>query len=191
MKICSSPEWAEYVENELLPWALSTHNLGDDVLEVGPGPGRTTDVLRQRVARLTAVEIDPQLAAALAARLADTNVEVVCADATALPFEDERFSSAVMFTMLHHVPSTELQNRLFADVRRALRPGALFAGSDSTETTARWLLHESDIYVPVDPSSLASRLDAAGFVDIVVEQATDRFRFLARRPQCASRESPY
>jgi len=34
----------------------------DDVSEIGPGPGFTTDVLRQRVAHLTAVEIDDVLA---------------------------------------------------------------------------------------------------------------------------------
>src|ERR1700678_2324893 len=63
LRICSSAEWAEYVERDLLPWALGDRNLGDDVLEVGPGPGLTTDVLRQRVTKLTAVEVDPQLAA--------------------------------------------------------------------------------------------------------------------------------
>ncbi|HTB09602.1 MAG TPA: class I SAM-dependent methyltransferase [Acidimicrobiales bacterium] len=181
MKICSSPEWAEYVENELLPWALGKQDLGDDVLEIGPGPGLTTDVLRRRVAHLTAVEIDPQLAASLATRLEGTNVEVVCADATSLPFEESRFSSVVMFTMLHHVPSPELQNQVFAQARRVLRPGGLFAGTDSVETTARWMLHEGDTYVPVDPSALAPRLDSAGFMEIVVEEVADRFRFLARR----------
>jgi len=181
MKICSSPEWAEYVENELLPWALGKQDLGDDVLEIGPGPGLTTDVLRRRVAHLTAAEIDPQLAASLATRLEGTNVEVVCADATSLPFEESRFSSVVMFTMLHHVPSPELQNQVFAQARRVLRPGGLFAGTDSVETTARWMLHEGDTYVPVDPSALAPRLDSAGFVEIVVEEVADRFRFLARR----------
>ena len=58
LRICASPEWAAYVESELLPWALGDAELGDEVLEVGPGPGLTTDVLRQRVPRLTAVEID-------------------------------------------------------------------------------------------------------------------------------------
>jgi SAM-dependent methyltransferase len=182
MRICSSAEWAEFVENELLPWALDDRELGNDVLEVGPGPGLTTDVLRKRVTKLTAVEVDPELATSLAERLADTNVEVVCADGTELPFEQGRFSSAAMFTMLHHVPSSELQNRLFAEVRRVLRPGGLFAGTDSAETTARWLLHDGDVYVPVDPAALAPRLSDAGFVDIIVEENADRFRFLARCP---------
>jgi SAM-dependent methyltransferase len=180
MRICSSAEWAEYVENDLLPWALGDRDLGDDVLEVGPGPGLTTDVLRQRVSKLTAVEVDPQLAASLGERLENSNVEVVCADATDLPFDEGRFSAAAMFTMLHHVPSPKLQNQLFSEVRRVLRSGGLFTGTDSVETTGRWLLHEGDVYVPVDPTSLAPRLSEAGFVDVVVEEFGDRFRFQAR-----------
>jgi SAM-dependent methyltransferase len=96
-----------------------------------------------------------------------------------------------MFTALHHVASPELQNRLFHQVHRVLRPDGLFVGTDSAETTARWLLHEGDTYVPVDPSALAPRLHNAGFVEIVVEEVTDRFRFLARRARLASRVSPY
>jgi SAM-dependent methyltransferase len=181
LRICSSAEWAQYVEHDLLPWALGDRKLGDDVLEVGPGPGLTTDVLRHRVTKLTAVEVDPELAAALDKRLAGSNVEVVCADATALPFNEGRFSAAAMFTMLHHVPSTDLQNQLFAEVRRVLQPGGLFTGTDSIETSGRWLLHEGDLYVPVDPTSLAPRLSEAGFVEVVVEEFGDRFRFQARR----------
>jgi ubiquinone/menaquinone biosynthesis C-methylase UbiE len=49
-----------------------------------------------------------------------------------MPFDDESFSGAACFTMLHHVPSPEAQDRLFAEVGRVLRPGAPFAGTDST-----------------------------------------------------------
>jgi hypothetical protein len=35
-----------------------TYILGSDVLEVGPGPGGSTDLLHARVARLTCVEAD-------------------------------------------------------------------------------------------------------------------------------------
>ena len=48
-----------------MPWALGKRDLGDDVLEVGPGPGQTTEVLRHIVPRLTAVEVDESLAEAL------------------------------------------------------------------------------------------------------------------------------
>jgi hypothetical protein len=48
LKFCSSPEWARLVEDELPPRVLDGRELGDDLLEVGPGPGLTTDVLRRR-----------------------------------------------------------------------------------------------------------------------------------------------
>ena len=125
LQLCASDEWRDVLRDLILPYALADARLGDDVLEVGPGPGMTTDLLRVEVPRLTVVELDEQLAAALAVRLAGTNVEVVRADATAMPFDDGRFTGAVSFTMLHHVPTADLQDRLFADVARVLRRGAV------------------------------------------------------------------
>src|SRR4051794_20829403 len=81
LRYLASPEWRERIERDILPWTLEHADLGEHLLEVGPGPGLTTDLLRLRVPRLTAVEIDAELADALAARLAGTNVEVVRADA--------------------------------------------------------------------------------------------------------------
>ena len=88
-----------------LPWVLSGATLGDEVLEVGPGPGLTTDFLKERVSRLTTIEYDPRLADRLRERLAGTNVAVVTGDATKMPFEPDRFSAVASFTMLHHLPS--------------------------------------------------------------------------------------
>jgi ubiquinone/menaquinone biosynthesis C-methylase UbiE len=184
LRICASAEWAETVQREILPWAVGTRDLGDDVLEVGPGPGLTTDALRRALPWLTAVEVDHDLAHRLASRLAGTNVEVVEADATALPFEHNRFSGATCFTMLHHVPSAEDQDRLLAEVARVLRPGGLFVGVDSIDRPAWRELHEGDTCTPVDPSTLAARLERAGFVAVEVERGgaeMQRFRFLGRK----------
>jgi SAM-dependent methyltransferase len=184
LELCSSAEWAEAVEQWVIPHALDGIELGDDVIEVGPGPGRTTDVLRTLVAHLTAVEIDPDLARVLSTRLVDTNVDVVEADATDMPFPNERFSGAISLTMLHHVPSVELQDRLFAEVHRVLRPGGWFAGSDSVDTPDWRQLHEGDVCVPLDPATLAERFTAAGFVDISVDQNDYAVRFRgAARPR--------
>jgi len=70
LQFLASPEWARMLESELLPWVEAAGNLGDDVLEIGPGPGLTTDLLRRRVSRVTAVEVDPNLGQALKVRLA-------------------------------------------------------------------------------------------------------------------------
>ena len=53
----------------------------DHVLEIGPGKGTLTRELARRAGRVTAIERDARLAAALAAALAGSNVTVVPGDA--------------------------------------------------------------------------------------------------------------
>jgi SAM-dependent methyltransferase len=179
---CRTSIWKRALANEIIPWALKDVELGGDVLEVGPGPGMTTDILRDRLPRLTSIEIDPRLAIALRERLQDTNVEIVEGDATAMPFADGSFSGAVSFTMLHHVPSPALQDRLLAEVYRVLKPGGVFAGSDSRWSVGFHLIHLWDTMVLVEPGSFAARLKAAGFTDVSVKTAKRAFRFCARHP---------
>lgn len=181
LEFCSSPEWARLVEDELLPWVLDGCELGDDLLEVGPGPGLTTDVLRRKAARVTAVELDLALAASLAARLAGSNVTVLAGDVTRLPFPAGRFSSAACLTMLHHIPTPELQDAALAELARVLRPGGVLAGSDGLDTPARREIHEGDVFVPVDPDTLEARLRAAGFTSARVDLAGDRLKFAATK----------
>ena len=178
---CRSGAWAATVRDEL-PRALHGVELGDEVLEVGPGPGLTTDLLRTRVPRLTAIEIDPRLAEALRQRTLGQGVEVVTGDATAMPFEAARFSAVVSFTMLHHIPSPQSQDRLLAEVCRVLRPGGVFAGSDSTTNFLFRLAHLGDTMVLVDPDRFASRLQAVGFTDARVQRGNRAFGFRAIRP---------
>jgi SAM-dependent methyltransferase len=180
-KFLDTPEWRKAVRDEHIPWALRDVHLGDDVLEIGPGYGGTTEVFAELVPRLTSVEIDNELAARLHARYAGTHVDVVVGDATSLAFPDARFTGAVSFSMLHHVPSPELQNRLFAEAARVLRAGAPLVALDSVEN--EWLrdFHKGDTYQPVDPASLPQRLDAAGFCDIEVRTGDYGWTALARR----------
>jgi len=183
LRFCASLEWAETVEQVLLPWAVGGRPLGDLVLEVGAGPGLVTEVLARRVPWLVAVELDPALAAGLR-RLAGGGVRVVRADATRLPFPGGRFSAVACFTMLHHVPSVAAQDRMLAELCRVLRPGGLLAGTDGMDTPERRWLHLGDVFLPADPAALPGRLRAAGFADpeVEVDPGADRFRFAATRP---------
>jgi SAM-dependent methyltransferase len=157
-----------------MPWALGDVDLGGNLLEVGPGPGLTTDVLRWRTHRLTSVEIDTQLARSLGERTRPSDatggsgrrVAVVAGDGTRLPFADESFTGAVCLTMLHHVPSADLQNLLLQEVRRVLRPGAPFVGSDSMPSLLFKMVHLYDTMVLVDPATFGTRLERAGFRDV-------------------------
>jgi SAM-dependent methyltransferase len=178
---CRSGAWAARVRDEL-PQVLDGAELGDEVLEVGPGPGLTTDLLRTRVPRVTAIEIDPHLAEDLRQRTLGQAVEVVTGDATSMPFQAARFSAVVSFTMLHHIPSPQQQDRLLAEVRRVLRPGGVFTGSDSTASFLFRLAHLGDTMVLIDPDRFASRLQTAGFTDTRVRRGNHAFSFRAIRP---------
>ena len=180
--ICSSRWWARTVARDLLPWGLSRLQLGDDVLEIGPGFGATTAVLAEHAPRLTVLELDPGYCARLQRRL-DGRVQVVQGSATEMPFPDDRFSAVLAFTMLHHVPAPELQDRLLAEAARVLRPGGVFAGTDSLGTgTVFRLLHVRDTLVPVDPDGLPARLLGAGLQEPQVRRGGRSFRFRARKP---------
>jgi ubiquinone/menaquinone biosynthesis C-methylase UbiE len=167
---CGSDEWRQMIREVVLPWALGETDLGDNVLEVGPGYGATTDVLGTVAASLTSVEIDDALAAMLRERFADhPSVEIVNGDATQLEYPDKTFTGAACFTMLHHVPTAELQDRLFSEVARVLQSGAPLVASDSLGNDELAAAHEGDTYNPVDPASLRERLTTAGFDDVQVK----------------------
>jgi ubiquinone/menaquinone biosynthesis C-methylase UbiE len=180
--ICSSRWWGRTVERELLPWGLAELELGDDVLEIGPGFGATTKVLAERPGALTVLELEPSYCERLRRRLPQ-RVEVVQGDATAMPFADDRFSAVVCFTMLHHLPTPEAQNLLLAEAARVLRPGGVFAGTDSLGTSLLFrLLHIGDTLVPIAPAGLPDRLQRAGLNELDVRRGGSSFRFRARKP---------
>lgn len=182
--ICSSRWWARRVQDKLVPWGTKRVELGEDVLEIGPGFGATTRDLARQLGpgRLTALEIDEGYCQRLRNDLGGA-VEIVHGDATALPFDDDRFSAVLCFTMLHHIPQREQQDRAFAEVARVLQPGGTFAGTDSVGTGALFkLIHISDTLLPIDPEEMPRRLRRAGLAEPVVEDAGKSFRFRAHKP---------
>lgn len=181
-RYCASAKWDKVMRERLLPDALSGVTLGDSVLELGPGPGLTTVALAPMTAHLTAVEIDKTLAKQARERTRTlSNVEVVHGDATKLPFDDNRFSSVVCMTMLHHLADASAQDRLFAEACRVLRPGGIFCGSDNLGQGLRFqLIHLGDRKTVVDPQALPSRLRAAGF-DSVEVRSTSRLIFRGQK----------
>jgi ubiquinone/menaquinone biosynthesis C-methylase UbiE len=108
------------------------------------------------------------------------SVKIVHGDATSLTYRDDRFSGAACFTMLHHVPTAVLQDRLFAEIARVLRPGAPLVASDSLGSAELEAHHEGDTYNPIDPSTLPARLAAAGFVDADVRTNPHGWVVIAR-----------
>ena len=183
LELCSSAEWADTVRRFMIPWALEGIELGGHVLEIGPGPGRTTEVLLETGPRLTALDLDEELIGALADRLARPGFEAVHGDAAQLPFDDATFSAVISLTMLHHLPSPEVQDAVFAEAARVLQPGAVFVANDSLDSEDFRALHVDDVCVPVDPTTLAERLERAGFEAVRVTTNEYAIRAHARTPR--------
>jgi SAM-dependent methyltransferase len=158
LRFCASAEWAETVERVLLPWAVGARRLGDQVLEVGAGPGLVTDLLARRARRLVAVELDRELAAALGRRVAGAGVAVVRADATALPFADGVFGVAVAVNVLDHLPEPTVA---IAEAHRVLAAGGTLVAAtasrhDSPELAAVWRPPPSSFDAEDGPGLVAS-----------------------------------
>ncbi|NLU75606.1 class I SAM-dependent methyltransferase [Streptomyces sp. HNM0575] len=182
-RLCSSEKWARGVRDRLLPWALEDVELGDDVLELGPGYGANLRVLVEQVPSLTAVEIDGDTARLLQDGWGE-RARIIHGDASDLPLPDSAFSSVVCFTMLHHVPEVPTQDRIFREAFRVLRPGGVFAGSDSQPSLRFRLLHIGDTMNTLPPQTLPARLEAAGFEGVAVDRHPESggVRFRGRRP---------
>ena len=165
-EFCASPEWRTMVEEQILPDALRDVDLGSEVIEIGLGPGLTTDVLRKRTDHLVAVELDPDLAAVLKNRFRGTNVEVIRGDATKIDLADDRFSAGASFHMLHHIGSDDAQDRAFAELARVIHAGGLLVAADGVFSEGSLAFHQHDTYNPIDPESLGHRLEQVGFRSI-------------------------
>jgi SAM-dependent methyltransferase len=150
------------------------------VLEIGPGYGANIRVLIDKAPHYTAVEIDQPMADRLKGTFGD-RAKIIHGDGTNTGLPAGEFSSVVCFTMLHHVPTPALQDQLFAEAFRVLRPGGVFAGSDSATSTVFRLLHFRDTCNPVDSQTLPDRLRAAGFHHVHVDGNGHRLRWRAAK----------
>lgn len=180
-KLCSSPEWAERLQKTILPYRVRDVDLGERMLEVGPGPGAATE-WAAFPGPPTGHRRGGAGGCGQPERVLRTHQrDYRRGDATAMAFADGSFDSAGCFTMLHHVPSTAAQNRLLAEVQRVLRPGGALIGSDSLPSDRLHQLHEADTYNPVEPGTLVTRLQTIGF-DRITVNVDGTMKFIAHKP---------
>jgi SAM-dependent methyltransferase len=179
---CGGPEWAEHIQVDILPTLVGDLDLGETMLEIGPGFGAATAWLRSKVGHLVALEVNADTTEALSKQFAGTNVEAVCGDAAALEYADESFDSVACFTMLHHVPTVSQQNRLLAEALRVLRPGGVLVGADSIASDGLHHFHLEDTYNPVEVGSFLPRLQTIGFekITLIVD---GMLRFVAHKAE--------
>jgi ubiquinone/menaquinone biosynthesis C-methylase UbiE len=176
---CGSSFWRRVTERHILPWLLSGYPLGEDVLELGAGPGATTEVLSQRANHVTSLEYDRKFAARLGVRYQNTNVCILQGDAASLPFPDSVFSSAVAILVLHHLKSQEQQKRAFAEIRRVLRPGGVLFALEINDSWINRVGHIKSTFVPIDPDSVTETLKSLEFSNVLVEKQRGAYRICA------------
>jgi SAM-dependent methyltransferase len=173
----AGPDWQARLESELVPWIGRFGTFGDDVLEIGPGPGLTTDILLRLGARITALELDRTLAEKLSERMRGRDVNVVLGDACAMGFASNRFSAVTAFSMLHHVPRADLQDRVLGEAFRVLAEGGRFFAVDPRDSEEMRQFHTDDTFVPLPLATIVDRLENAGFKDIDIHVSERQIRF--------------
>ncbi|MBK1670434.1 SAM-dependent methyltransferase [Rhodovibrio sodomensis] len=94
---------------------------GERILDLGCGDGRLTQEAAAGGARLTGVDLSPQLVAAARGRGLDVQV----ADAAALPYPDASFDAVLSNAALHWMTEPE---PVLGEVARVLKPGGRFVG---------------------------------------------------------------
>ena len=179
--VCGSSFWRGLTQRYLLPWLLRDVTLGDHLLELGAGYGAATSNLRPRVLRLTSIDHDHRSVLTLKSRTNGLS-ETLCADVTRLPFASQTFSSALAILVAHHLKSTQVQDHMFCEAFRVLRPSGTFVMFEIHNDWIHRIGHIRSTFTPLDSQTVQSRLTTAGFTNIVVDARTGGFKVLARRP---------
>ncbi|MDQ6918368.1 MAG: class I SAM-dependent methyltransferase [Candidatus Dormibacteraeota bacterium] len=129
-----SPLYGVVARRVVLPWALQGLRPSGEGLELGSGGGAMAARLlaRFRNLRLVATDFDPEMVAATreVLRPYGDRATVQAADATALPFPDQRFDVVFAFAIFHHSGAWD---RAIAESVRVLRPGGRLVGYDMLE----------------------------------------------------------
>ena len=140
---------------------------GGRVVDVGCGTGKFARVLAERgIARVWGVDPEPEMLAQARARL-PPSVGLKLGSAERLPFKDEGFDAAVLWTVVHLID----RPRAFVELHRVLAPGGRLAiVTFAPEHFSHYLLNE---YFPSiesldrarhpSPDELERELGAAGF----------------------------
>src|ERR1700676_5218104 len=155
---CASGLWRYVTERKWLPWLLEGAELGEHVLEVGAGSGAATAELARRAHSVTSLEYSHDFCVRLQAKVDAANV--VQGDASALPFESQTFTAAIAVLVLHHLRSSDEQDRAFAEIFRVLKAGGVFVAFEIQDVWLTRVAHFRSTFVPVAIDGLNSRLRA-------------------------------
>jgi SAM-dependent methyltransferase len=176
---CASGWWRYLTERRWLPWLLEGADLGEHVLEVGAGPGSATAELARRARGVTSLEYSHDFCVRLQTKVGAASV--VQGDASILPFASQTFNSAIAVLVLHHLRSSDAQDRAFAEIFRVLKPCGVFVALEIQDGWLTRVAHFRSTFVPVSTDGLNSRLRAVGFSNVILNNQRGAIRIRAER----------
>ena len=147
---------------------------GMNVLDLGCGTGVLFDMIRRRVGEegtVSGVDFSIQMAKLAHRNFPFPNVNVVDADASALPFRNSTFDMGISFSAFPHF--TDQQGTL-VEVDRVLKPGAPFYILHLISSDELSAMH-SQIGGPVEKDKLPGAekmrkmFDTSSFTDVKIE----------------------
>ncbi len=150
------------IRPELLPSGAASR-----VLDVGCGDGRHIQAAARRGCFAVGVDYDPVELLKARARLGDTCVDLIAADASRLPFRDAAFDAVICTETLEHLPDDTGAMR---EIARTLVDGGLLHGAVPSHFTERLYFALSEGYRTApgghlrifSPKSLIAKLSSAG-----------------------------
>lgn len=131
-------DWPMPITMEPLREILVNNPLdGKDVLDLGCGVGRLSSWLAYRGARVTSVDLGPDLVRATVRQAELNGLDILAAvcDARSLPFREQSFDVVIGAALLHHLTEENVAKVALA-VKALLRPGGFFVVHEPLEDSA-------------------------------------------------------
>ncbi len=117
------PDWVNYVEKVF----RKLRRKPETVLDVACGTGIPTVLLARRGYRVVGVDRSPEMLAVLESKRGDLPIETVRADITDFEIPEPADAAISLYDSINYLLEEDEMERCFACVRRALKPGGLFA----------------------------------------------------------------
>lgn len=148
------------------------------IADLGCGTGYVAQAFLGLCARILCVDSSSGMLDEARRRLDETaigtRVDYRHGELDALPIETDEVDGAVCAMVLHHLESP---NACLAEMFRIIRPGGTAVVLELAPHREEWM-HEAlgDRHLGLDSQGVARALEAAGFVDVSLEIAADRYR---------------
>ena len=156
------------------------------VLDVGAGTGRFLPFLLKSVGaggRVVALDFAEEMLQQARRKDLGGDISYVCADVGSIPLRDGVFDAVVCYSSLPHFPD---KPRALAEMGRVLKPGGRLyvchtSGRESINGIHRRIPAVAGDLLP-DECEMRRLLEAAGFVDVTVDDGGESYLASASKP---------